>query len=257
MEMPLLTQLIKTLPKALKFMKKDHQAAGIQTISVIEPLGMIRGRRWLQAERKYMAGKALGALMMFAMALTNVANAAVITTAGEITGIANSQVQDNTTLFSAVYNYSLQTDGVIHIVLDLGSVQNVDVLTFVNRNISTNFAISRLEILVAPDENAAGFDPYSLASYTKHVFVEQQLSPHNYNASAVRNANIDDTQSRYFLINFTESFHTVDKHFSSTPNQDRVQFSDIRYSSAIPEPGAAALVGLALAGGILHRWRKR
>ncbi|MFV0414984.1 MAG: PEP-CTERM sorting domain-containing protein [Chthoniobacterales bacterium] len=181
-------------------------------------------------------------------------NAAIIVDAGEISGLGGSGAVDSGSTLQATYGVS-QTDGIIHTLLDLTSVKNVDAITIVNRSVTTNFAARTLSIWTAPDETAPGFDPSLLASYTNNVFADSLLSPSSRDADVEQIADISNVSKRYLLIEFTSSFWTGSNPFSTASNMGAVQFANIK-ADIIPEPSSLLIFGLG--GGVLAlRYRRQ
>jgi len=174
-------------------------------------------------------------------------HSAVIVTAGTLDGIGGSTVTKPSAAVVADYG-STQSDGTIHMMLDLGSVQYVTLLNIINRgDTATNLAIKSLSIWIA-DESAPGFDPFSLNSYTVNVWANQDLLPASTAANTVRPVDVTDFSGRYVLINLTSSFQINGAPFqysASNPSLGRAQLGDI---TVVPEPHA---VGLLMFGGAI------
>lgn len=196
---------------------------------------------------------------ILSLAMFSSAQSAVIVSAGTLDGIGGSFISNEGSTLQGIYSYpnsTAQTDGIIHAVLNLGSIQSISEITIVNRLAATNLAARSLRILVAADESAPSFDPFSLSSYTQIVFANQLLLPSTNAEGALRTANITDSTKQYFLIDFTSNFFTGASGFSTTGNERNVQFSDIRVT-AVPEPGTVALIGIASGFLLLRGLKKR
>lgn len=177
------------------------------------------------------------------------ANSAVIVTAGTLDGIGGSTVTKPGAAVVGDYS-NTQTDGTIHLLLDMGNIRDVTLLNIVNRDVATDMSIKSLNVWIALDESAPGFDPYSLASYTVNVYANQNLMPAVNGANAIRSVDVTDFSRRYILINLTSSFQTNGAPFwyQVGTNYGRAQLGDITVVTAVPEPHA---VGLLMFGGAI------
>lgn len=175
------------------------------------------------------------------------AYSAVIVTAGTLEGIGGSVVTKPGAAVVADYSNS-QTDGMIHLLLDMGDIRDVALLNIVNRDVATDMSIKSLSIWIAPDESAPGFDPFSLSTYTVNVYANQNLMPAVNGANAIRPVDVTDFSRRYVLINLSSNFQTGGAPFwyQAGSNYGRAQLGDITIATAVPEPHA---VGLLIIGG--------
>lgn len=189
-------------------------------------------------------------------ALAPSAHSAVIVTSGTLEAIGGSVLQLSGAVIVADYT-AVQTDGIIHLVLDLGSAQNVSTIDIVNMpNTATNLSIRSLSIWIADDEDAPGFTPSSLSGYTTNVFADQILNPATNSADAVRTADVTDFTSRYVLFNLSSSFLTGTDPFAATGNYRRAQFGDISVT-VIPEPSTITLLMVCGAVGLGCAFRRK
>ncbi|MBN2375682.1 MAG: hypothetical protein JXD22_04735 [Sedimentisphaerales bacterium] len=127
--------------------------------------------------------------------------------AGEITALHGDKLGKG---ISGGFDYfaldNSNGDNNIHILLDLGSEQNVSQIKYTNRmDVATMYNANMVSIRVAPDESDPLFAPYSRFSYTESVF-NGSITPSTVNAGAARYANISDRSRRYFLLDFTSNF---------------------------------------------------
>lgn len=200
----------------------------------------------------------LAAASIFAV---SAAHSAVTVTAGTLTGIGGTVVDRPVATVVADYS-NTQSDGKIHLLLDLGSIRNVDIINIVNRDVATDMSIKSLSVWIASDEGALGFDPFSLSSYTTNVFANQNLMPATNGANVIRPADVTDFSRRYVLIELTSSFQTSGAPFwyQAGSNFGRAQFGDITITTTIPEPHMAGLVvfgGAIAMTPMLRRSRSR
>jgi len=118
-------------------------------------------------------------------------------------------------------------NGSVDFVLDAGVSTYAGAIQVVNRtDTSTNYSIALADIYVA-DETAPGFSPTNIANYTTKVFGNGSPSPATANAGAVRTADINDCQRRYFLIHVTD----VWVHDTNGLPVFPAMFSDLRITS--------------------------
>lgn len=149
-------------------------------------------------------------------------------TAGTLYGTGGSTNGVSSSVLQAYYGPEQPDgEGVIYQVLDLGNAINVDKIDIINRRgfVSTNYSIDRMSIRVASDESSPNFNPLSLSSYNTIVFEEGNVKPRTNAPDAVRTIDIDDSRSRYFLLEFTKTFRSPvgrGEGFDSS-----VQFADI------------------------------
>ena len=209
--------------------------------------------RFLSGGRSRCAALCFGVLV-----LAGSAQAATLVNAGSITALGGSSIAGAVSPgpIQILYGAS-ESDKTISIVLDLGSVQNVDIITIQNRiGANTNLAIRSLNIYVAPNEAIDGFDPLSLSSYTTLVAPNALLTPNVNTGSEMRPVDITDSIKRYFLINITNSQNTGASGFSTAADFNRVQIGNI-YVTTIPEPSSIVLGGVALLGLAFVRHHRR
>ncbi len=173
---------------------------------------------------------------------------AATVTAGTINGIDGDY-----TFGTPVINlYDANSNNVVEMVLDLGSVTNVDAILFVNRlDTAANTAPKTANIFVAPDETVGGFNPALASSFTVPVF-SGVFTPSANTAGTVQGADIVNSTKRYFLIDFTANFWAGSISTNLVGNTDRVQISDVRIV-IVPEGPTFGLIGM----GGLWLWRRR
>lgn len=186
-------------------------------------------------------------LCLVAGGITQAAESSMPVTAGTLYGIGGSISVSGTATLQAQYG-ATQPDGSgsIYQLLDLGSVFDVASIEIINRrgDISTNYSVERLSIRVAPNEQEVGFDPFLLSNYTTVLFADGKLLPSTNAPGAIRPINLGDAQNRYLLIEFTKTFRNPVGR--GTGYDSSVQFADITFTKAIPEPSTAFLSATAL-----------
>lgn len=201
--------------------------------------------------------KALSAIAAAATLLAfSSSYSAVIVTAGTLEGIGGSTVSQHPTAnpLAIVANYGAsQNDNSIHLLLDLGSAQDVSILNIINRrDVGTDMSVRTLSVLVARDEQSPSFDPLSLSSYTISVLPNYLLEPSTGNPGVVRPVDVEDFNRRYVLINVNSNFVSGSEGISHSGNRAQVQIGDI---TVIPEPHTVGMLtmGGAIALGALLR----
>lgn len=186
-------------------------------------------------------------------------HASVIVTAGSLSGVGPGTYYVSGTdnhadvaqlaapgviqLMDSTAYYGGETDGKIYAVLDLGSVQGVDKVVNLNRLNAPVLPAHHIQILVAADESAGGFDPAIASSFTAEVF-NGELTPVTAAAAASRSADINDISRRYLLLVYTDN---LDGPISTSNYQ--VQIGDLQVE-LIPEPTTSSLL-LGVGGGCL------
>lgn len=173
------------------------------------------------------------------------ASASIVTTAGTVTGLEGDTAVDSETVFQFIDAASpdgVESDGVLHMLLDLGSVQNIDQIVYVNRLINVdpwplNAAV--LDIKVAADESLLAATPTSASDFTETVF-SGAFTVASQAPQADQVADIVDTTRRYFLIDFSASY-VGSINGVSNDDRDRVQLDDLRVVT-VPEPASLVLV---------------
>lgn len=147
-----------------------------------------------------------------------------------------------------------QTDGAIHLRLDMGTIQNVSSLQITNQLAftETNLTPLTFTIYVAPDELAIGFDPNLVASYSQVVFSDGMASGYSNLAGAVQTVDVTDFTKRYVLIDVTSNgFGLIEQ----SANRDTIMLSNINYT-VVPEPSTCVLLGLSFGLALLFRRRR-
>lgn len=159
----------------------------------------------------------------------------IATTAGTLYGINGSSNLISDGVIRVQYGKE-QPDGQgsIYQVLDLGQPRSVHALTFVNRHDrGTNYALKRIAVRTAPNEAAADFNPFSLASYSTVAFEESDVKPVTNEQSKERPVPIAGATARYLLIEFTYTLRqAIGRDPEALPGQPanldtEVQFADI------------------------------
>lgn len=144
--------------------------------------------------------------------------------------------------------------GFVDVVLDLGSVKTVELIHNINANFATNSAMNTVQVLVAADESAVGFDSSLVSSYGVEVFADGAIGlgdlGHNA-ANSNRTIDIVDSTKQYFLLRYTSNF--LPNSFSASGGQGFVADLDVTLG-AVPEPASVALLG---AGGCLMMMRRK
>ncbi|MHB0946214.1 MAG: PEP-CTERM sorting domain-containing protein [Sedimentisphaerales bacterium] len=167
----------------------------------------------------------------------------VTTTAGPLSGIGN----DSTTPFDA-YSwgyaaYDMGGDGDLDLLLDLGSVKNIDKILMQNRtDVSSNGAFVNLVISVA-DEAATGFNPTDISFYNTVVY-NSYATPPSPDAGLWREADITNSAKRYFQIRILDTWW-------GAPSPTFIGDVDI---TEVPEPATMCILGL---GGLLAIRRRK
>ncbi len=188
---------------------------------------------------------AVGGILLGTEAPSSAANV----TAGTLTGIDG----DYTFGTAPITLYDASGNNIVEMVLDLGSVTNVDAILFVNRlDTAANTSPKTANIFVAPDETAGGFNPSLASSFTVPVF-SGLFTPSANTAGTVQQADIVNSTKRYFLIDFTANFWPGSISTNVVGNTDRVQISDVRIA-IVPEVTTFSLIGM---GGLLLSMRCR
>jgi len=163
-------------------------------------------------------------------------------TAGTLAGIGN----DATTPFDAYSwgyaGYDMGGDGDLDLLLDLGSVNNVDKILMQNRtDTSSNGAFVNLVISVA-DEAAPGFTPTDISFYSTVVF-NSYATPPAADAGLWREADITNSAKRYFQIRILDTWW-------GAPSPTFIGDVDVQL---VPEPATMSMLVL---GGLLALKRR-
>ena len=187
----------------------------------------------------------LSAVVASASIALSSAYSAVVVSAGTLYGIGGSTVSAHPTANPAVvvalYGAG-QNDNSIHLLLDLGNPQDVTALDLINRrDVGTDMSIRTLQIFIAADEDASGFDPMLLSNYTINVLPNTLLEPSNNTQGAVRSVDVADFNRRWVLININSNFVGGSEGISHSGNRAQVQIGDI---VAIPEPNTLGMISL-------------
>ncbi len=172
---------------------------------------------------------------------------AIAVTGGELTGIGGSSVIVAVPSDVNNANYGAgQTDNAIHLLLDMGSIQNVTSLQITNRvAAATQYSARTFAVSVS----AADSGSTNVADYSTVVFANATATSGSTNAAnAVQTLDVTDFSKRYVLINFTANFWGYSPGISNVaPGYSNLaQFSNVSVT-AVPEPGT---IGLLLFSGI-------
>jgi hypothetical protein len=92
------------------------------------------------------------------------------------------------------------SNNLVQLVVDQGSAQFIDMLQITNRaDADSQFSPKTVRCLVAADENAPGFDPQLLSSYTQQIGLGD-LTPAGSAPGAVRSLDLSNVTRRYILL---------------------------------------------------------
>ena len=174
--------------------------------------------------------------VMGLLLMTFSASASQTVTAGTLTAIGSDIDYDASGTYTlyvlkdAASPSGTGTDNRIHVVLDIGSIKDVDKIEYINRIIANaNWPLNAttLDIFVADDESAAGFDPGQVSSFTTTVY-SGAFNPNLVGSGQMRTADIMASWKRqYFLLDFTANGYGLINGVSSNQT-DQVQLNDIR-----------------------------
>jgi hypothetical protein len=184
----------------------------------------------------------------------------VITASGVHASTITAFSPDLLTFNSATYLYPYLgrnwggDDGCVRLLLDLGTVPSVAVtqLEITNPNIATNYAIERMNVFVASDENVPGFDPNSPLSYGQ-LASASALEPSTNAIATTRYVDINAASQykRYYAIFVWSNYWGNISGTSWNGSTSTISFSDIQ---AVPEPISFLVLGLG-AWGLLRQRR--
>lgn len=125
--------------------------------------------------------------------------------AGRLMGLNEDQVVQYTD--NTIGLIDSNNDGVVYVGIDLGEVKSVDAIEFINHTPPSYHYPKTVEIKVAADESAAGFDVYDAGSYTVSVFKGNIPSEgHGYAGGLKRQANMENVSRQHFLLAVTENY---------------------------------------------------
>ena len=106
---------------------------------------------------------------------------------------------------NAISIRDLNSSGSAWFVLDLGASSAVSRFNWYNhKTVVTLFNAKGVKIWVAPNESSPSFNPWGYSCYTSCVF-DGNLVPQTNDANALRTADINDVNKRYFLFQVTSN----------------------------------------------------
>jgi hypothetical protein len=152
--------------------------------------------------------------------------------AGKVCGLDGDTVEpvtENGYTYFRAYNRNYPADTAEYLLLNMGQIRKVTSLMIANRcDNDSLYNVGQVQVYIAPDESATGFDAFSSSSYTQCVFSGLPLSA-NYSQGERRTLDITDTSRQYFMIKIVSNFQS----YNGTGNNEYADFDDIR---ATPEP---------------------
>jgi len=160
----------------------------------------------------------------------------VTMTIGDVIGLQGDSIAASVTggviTHYQCWNTGLPEDGVLNLRIDMREVKAIESLVYTNRiNGGSNSVAKSARILIAPDENAPGFDPNALASYTICItsprFGDEQPAP-VVNTLAVQRVLFAQQiySRRYLILQVYENFYCLLNNYSNT-NRYLVQCGDL------------------------------
>ena len=141
------------------------------------------------------------------------------------------------------------TDTVIRLRIDMGAPTWSDTCMTVNTGAASNWAMRQVGVYVAPDENAAGFDPANPSHYS--VAVQTGAFPWDVTANLQREMPITPVTKRYYCVSvFANGYGTI----SGTTWNGTTSTISFNELTMVPEPATMILLGM---GSMLLIRRKR